>query len=512
MKGLIRAFLLALIVLASTGAGAAIVWDSPFEAFRYAVEANGGMFYYSPSLYFNSNNHSKDLHYHNPAQGEYASYDETAFGSLIEFDNNPDTIPGEIRMTAMARGPEGGVNPLHGLLVQAFAEVFPVQLGGTHGVDVRQKAVSWITRRFSVDRRGLYAVDARLNGLVNFNVFDNGDTFKASYAVMGTLTLEKMVEGEVSMLSGFPLTLSEDISSLNTEVELVTRDELDRPVSYQLRVILVLETRLVNFTPMDWVIPGAIPEASYALGKPDAPMILHAMVYDPSEDADNDGIPDATDNCPQASNSGQADKDSDGSGDVCDNCPDVPNSQQVDFDGDGYGDACDQCPSDPLKLAPGICGCGVSDRDTDGDGTADCSDQCPNDPLKLAPGICECGVSDKDTDGDGTADCIDQCPEDFLKLEPGVCGCGVTDADADKDGIADCIDNCPAHPNPDQSDTDGDGAGNACDPDLVDAILVIQMLSGKQVDANYKPSDFSGDGRIGLEDVMYVLQYLAGLR
>jgi len=121
-------------------------------------------------------------------------------------------------------------------------------------------------------------------------------------------------------------------------------------------------------------------------------------------------------------------------------------------------------------------------------------------------------VSDKDTDGDGTADCIDQCPEDFLKLEPGVCGCGVTDADADKDGIADCTDNCPAHPNPDQSDTDGDGDGNACDPDLVDAILVIQMLSGKQVDANYKPSDFSGDGRIGLEDVMYVLQYLAGLR
>ena len=42
MKGLIRAFLFALIVMASSGAGAAIVWDGSFEAFRYAVEANGG--------------------------------------------------------------------------------------------------------------------------------------------------------------------------------------------------------------------------------------------------------------------------------------------------------------------------------------------------------------------------------------------------------------------------------------------------------------------------------------
>jgi hypothetical protein len=32
-------------------------------------------------------------------------------------------------------------------------------------------------------------------------------------------------------------------------------------------------------------------------------------------------------------------------------------------------DACDGCPSDPLKIAPGQCGCGVPDTDTDGDGT-----------------------------------------------------------------------------------------------------------------------------------------------
>ena len=71
-------------------------------------------------------------------------------------------------------------------------------------------------------------------------------------------------------------------------------------------------------------------------------------------DADGDGIPDADDNCPDASNADQADADGDGVGDVCDtdgdndgvaddtdNCPTVSNPDQADADGDGVGDACD---------------------------------------------------------------------------------------------------------------------------------------------------------------------------
>ena len=40
-----------------------------------------------------------------------------------------------------------------------------------------------------------------------------------------------------------------------------------------------------------------------------------------------------------------------------------------------------------------------------------------------------------------------------------------TVADGDADGIHDDLDNCPASFNPDQDDSDGDGAGDACDPD-----------------------------------------------
>ena len=57
-------------------------------------------------------------------------------------------------------------------------------------------------------------------------------------------------------------------------------------------------------------------------------------------DADNDGVLDSEDNCPDDSNPLQEDNDSDGYGDVCDNCPCIANPDQTDSDGDGMGDVC----------------------------------------------------------------------------------------------------------------------------------------------------------------------------
>ncbi|MHB8633942.1 MAG: thrombospondin type 3 repeat-containing protein [Thermoplasmatota archaeon] len=81
-------------------------------------------------------------------------------------------------------------------------------------------------------------------------------------------------------------------------------------------------------------------------------------------DRDQDGIPDAQDNCPSVPNPEQADLDADGIGDACDvdmdgdgindklaagdspltlldNCPTVPNPDQRDANHDGVGDACE---------------------------------------------------------------------------------------------------------------------------------------------------------------------------
>jgi hypothetical protein len=101
-------------------------------------------------------------------------------------------------------------------------------------------------------------------------------------------------------------------------------------------------------------------------------------------------------------------------------------------------------------------------RDADSDGTADGSDGCPNDPLKTAPGACGCGVPETDSDADGAADCVDACPNDPLKVSAGSCGCGNPETDNDGDGVPNCVDNCPQLANPGQADCDMNGIGDAC--------------------------------------------------
>ena len=57
-------------------------------------------------------------------------------------------------------------------------------------------------------------------------------------------------------------------------------------------------------------------------------------------DADEDGVADGEDSCPEVANPEQRDTNGDGTGDACDNCPGVRNVEQADVDADGIGDAC----------------------------------------------------------------------------------------------------------------------------------------------------------------------------
>ena len=203
------------------------------------------------------------------------------------------------------------------------------------------------------------------------------------------------------------------------------------------------------------------------------------------QDSDNDGTCDTDDGCPNdplKTSAGTC---------GCGNA-DVAQDYYADTDGDGFGagpaipgftcdppantvtNNADGCPTDPLKSAPGACGCGNADTDSDGDSTADCIDGCPNDPLKTSAGACGCGNPDTDSDGDNAADCVDGCPNDPLKTSAGACGCGNLDTDSDGDLTADCIDGCPNDPlktnagacgcgNAD-TDSDGDGVPDCIDP------------------------------------------------
>jgi hypothetical protein len=157
---------------------------------------------------------------------------------------------------------------------------------------------------------------------------------------------------------------------------------------------------------------------------------LRKVVYE-VPDSDDDGVPDANDQCPF--DSAKVEPGECGCG-----------MADVDSDDDGVLDCFDACSEDPLKTEPGICGCGLVDSevDEDGDGTPDCVDECPLDEDKIETGVCGCGVNENDADGDEVPDCVDECSQDALKTEPGICGCAVGDVDSDDDGTMDCNDEC----------------------------------------------------------------------
>ncbi|MHB1097702.1 MAG: thrombospondin type 3 repeat-containing protein [Gemmatimonadaceae bacterium] len=116
-----------------------------------------------------------------------------------------------------------------------------------------------------------------------------------------------------------------------------------------------------SITTLSWTVP--VPEYwhGFTFG------IRGKASANPTSDFDQDGVLDATDNCPQTANANQADADNDGVGDACDSV----NDNTADPDGDTLTNAQEHTlGTDPLN------------PDTDGDGVRDNVDGYPLDPTR----------------------------------------------------------------------------------------------------------------------------------
>jgi hypothetical protein len=215
-----------------------------------------------------------------------------------------------------------------------------------------------------------------------------------------------------------------------------------------------------------------------AIGTPAFRAVLGIGWAPRNHDADNDGVPDDLDQCPELpedkdgfeDNDGcpEIDNDDDGILDKDDACPNQAGSPspdprkngcpQPDRDKDGVPDDVDACPDEKGIETddPKTNGC-PRFHDRDKDGIPDKADRCPDQPEDADGVQDDDGCPDPDNDGDGIADIQDACPKEPGDPSPDPKLNGCPNPDRDGDTYDNGTDKCPDEPETFNGVQDDDG-------------------------------------------------------
>lgn len=117
-------------------------------------------------------------------------------------------------------------------------------------------------------------------------------------------------------------------------------------------------------------------------------------------------------------------------------------SAPKDADNDGVNDSADKCPNTASGTKVGADGCEIVAKDSDNDGVTDEVDQCPGTPANTKVDAKGC-VVENDDDKDGVVNTDDKCPATPENAPVDQTGCPL---DSDADNVKDYMDKCPNTP------------------------------------------------------------------